>query len=315
MNMTRRTFLGGCASLGAVGALNGCRFAGASGEDPRIAVQLYSIKKYIKGIKDKNGSVVVPGVGLERALEDVARIGYKGVEFAGYYGFSARDIRRMLDNAGLVACGSHVGNWHAIEGDNLKHLAEFNQEIGSSVMICPHGTGPDDHDWRDPTWTESCERHMPFITDFFNQATEKAKAYGCRVGIHNHDWEFLLKDRNGVSFWDRFLSRTTDDVLMEQDVGWTTCAGRDPCTEFGKYPNRSPTLHAKENGMGKNVTRFDGILGQPGLPDARPVDWQSLRTVATENGTKWWVVECEAHFEDLSAITPSYKFLTSKIFV
>lgn len=312
MNVSRGGFLDGLVSLGAVCAVDGCCLSGGGDVNGRIAVQLYSIKKYIGGVKDANGKVIVPGVGLERALEDVARIGFKGVEFAGYYGYGAKEVRKMLDDAGLTACGSHVGNWRAIEGDKLKRVAEFNQEIGSSVLICPHGTGPDDLDWQNPKWTASCDRHLLFIVDFFNRSTEEAKAYGCRVGIHNHEWEFLLKDGDGVSFWDNFFSKTGPDVLMEQDVGWTTCAGRDPCEEFEKYPGRSPTLHAKENGMGKGVTQFDGILGQPGQPGARPVDWDRLIPAAERNGTKWWVVECECHFEDLSAVGPSCSFLRSK---
>ena len=117
---------------------------------------------------------------------------------------------------------------------------------------------------------------------------------------------------DGTSFWDYFFSNTSQDVCMEQDVGWSTCAGVDPKAEFRKYPHRSPTLHAKENGMGKNVKEFDAILGQPGKPDAVPVDWDGLIPAADEAGVEWWVVECERHFEDLSAITPSYAFLKAK---
>jgi hypothetical protein len=64
--------------------------------------------------------------------------------------------------------------------------------------------------------------------------------------------------------------------------------------------------------MGKDVKEFDGILGRPGRPGAKPVDWGRLIPVAEKNGTEWWVVECERHFDDLSAVTPSYAFLKSK---
>ena len=117
---------------------------------------------------------------------------------------------------------------------------------------------------------------------------------------------------DGTSFWDYFFSNTSQDVCMEQDVGWSTCAGVDPKAEFRKYSGRSPTLHAKENGMGKDVKEFDAILGQPGKPGAVPVDWDGLIPAADEAGVEWWVVECERHFEDLSAITPSYAFLKAK---
>ena len=145
---------------------------------------------------------------------------------------------------------------------------------------------------------------------------------GCKIGLHNHTWEHAIRMQDGTSFWDYFFSHTNDNVCMEQDVGWTTCAGDfipgvNPMAQYKKYPHRSPTLHAKENGMGKGVKKFDAILGQPGCDEngkrcATPVDWDALLPVAEADGVKWWVVECERHFEDLSAVTPSYAFLKAK---
>ena len=78
MNLSRRGFLGSLAAAGAASAFGAgtcCTLAGC--KKGQVAVQLYSIHKYI------------PTVGLEKALAEVAKIGYKGVEFAGYYGKSS----------------------------------------------------------------------------------------------------------------------------------------------------------------------------------------------------------------------------------
>ena len=141
---------------------------------------------------------------------------------------------------------------------------------------------------------------------------------GCKIGLHNHTWEHVIKMTDGTSFWDYFFSNTTKDVCMEQDVGWTTCAGDmipglTPIAQYKKYPHRSPTLHAKENGMGKNVKEFDAILGQPGKPGATPVDWDGLFPVTDADGVQWYVVECERHFDDINgAVIPSFNFLKGK---
>ena len=88
--------------------------------------------------------------------------------------------------------------------------------------------------------------------------------------------------------------------------------------QYKKYPHRSPTLHAKENGMGKGVEKFDAILGQPGCdangkPCATPVDWDALFPVTDADGVQWYVVECERHFDDpKGAVIPSFEFLKSK---
>ena len=150
------------------------------------------------------------------------------------------------------------------------------------------------------------------LVDYYNQAAETAATYGCKIGLHNHTREFELKMKDGTTYWDYFFSNTSKNVCMEQDVGWTTCAGADPCEQFRKYPGRSPTIHAKENGMGKGVKQFDAILGQPGKPGAVGVDWDKLFVATDKDGVKWYVVECERHCDDLSAIKPSFEFLKAK---
>ena len=102
---------------------------------PKIALQLYSIHKY------------TDSVGLARTLANAAKIGYRGVEFAGYRGHSASEIRKMLADNGLVACGTHVGR-AALAGDELGDRASSAataDSTSSSVLaagICPATTGP-----------------------------------------------------------------------------------------------------------------------------------------------------------------------------
>ena len=215
----------------------------------------------------------------------------------------------------ITCCGIHVGRT-AFGPDSVAKTCEFNLAIGNNLLICPGGGNfpPDPKQGEKPM---ALEDWMKFLVDFYNKAAENAAKYGCKVGLHNHTSEFSRKLKDGTTYWDYFFSNTDMRVCMEQDVGWTTCAGYDPKEQYRKYPHRSPTLHAKENGMGKGVAKFDAILGKPGCdkdgrPCATPVDWDGLIPVSEADGVKWYVVECERHFDDLSAVTPSYAFLKSK---
>ena len=293
MQMNRRAFLGTTLAAGAAAATRGfgaCSCGCACSQPVQVAVQLYSIHKYIKG-KD----------GLAKALQEVAKIGYKGVAFAGYYGASADEIKKMLADAGLVACGTHVGRAE-FGPDKIKATCEFNLAYGNSFICCPGGGNF-------PGKGENLDDFMKMLVDYYNTAAETAATYGCKIGLHNHKREFELKLSNGQTYWDYFFSQTTDNVCMEQDVGWTTAAGRDPCIQYAKFPHRSPALHAKENGMGSK--KFDAILGQPG-DGAVGVAWDRLFPVTDADGVKWYVVECERHFDSLMPITESFKFLQSK---
>ena len=335
MNVSRRNFLEGLGAMGALAAFPGCTSpccCSGNGIKGKIALQLYSIGAYIGGRKDKDGKVLLAGRGLERALEDVAKIGFKGVEFAGYYDFDAKALKKMLDNAGLAAAGTHVSTaaygldtkaW-TYNPDVLKKTCEFELGYGNNLIICPGGGNfPPGCTWSTGKGGDTCKPSQDIddftkkLTEYYNKVADDAAKMGCKIGLHNHTWEHAIFMQNGTSFWDYFFSNTNDNVCMEQDVGWTTCAGDfiegvNPMAQYKKYPHRSPTLHAKENGMGKDVKEFDAILGQPGKPGATPVAWDELLPVAEADGVKWWVVECERHFEDLSAVTPSYKFLKAK---
>jgi len=318
MNVSRRDFLGGIGMTAGALALPGCLCVPPCKTHAQVALQLYSIRTYIGGTKDKEGKVLVPGAGLAKAFRTLSAIGYKGVEFAGYYGNDAKTLKAMLDDNGLVACGTHVSN-DAFSPEKLAETCEFNLGFGNNLIICPGGGNmPKGVSWstgRDGSVTVMDETQEDFVKklcDYYNKAAADAAKYGCRVGLHNHTWEFKLFFRDGTTFWDYFFSNTDPAVCMEQDVGWTTCAGDDPCAQYVKYPHRSPTLHAKENGMGKDVTEFDAILGKPGKPGATPVNWDALIPAAEKDGVEWYVVECERHENDLSAVLPSYNFLKSK---
>ena len=305
-NISRRGFLGGAAALGGMAMFSDCNaacklVAGACKScKPQLALQLYSIKNYIK----TNGII--------KTLEDVAKIGYKGVEFfAGdYYGVSAAELTKVLKDNGLVNCGIHCQR-KEFGPDVIEKYLDMQLSYGCNYICCPGGGNvPAGCGWNGKGTPKLDD--MKKLCEYYNKAAETAEKKGCYIALHNHMWEHQLKLEDGTSYWDYFFTNTDKRVQMEQDVGWSVCAGVDPCKEFLKYPNRSINVHAKENGMGKGVKKFDAILGQPGQPGAIGVDWDKVIATASSNGSKWMVVECEKHFDSLYAVTESYKFLKTK---
>ena len=324
MNITRRNFLGASALAGAAFLAPGCCSSCCGTRYGKVALQLYSLKDYIGGDKKRK----TKGVGLEKGLADVRAIGFEGVEFAGYYGFKPCELKKMLADNGLKVCGTHVSNDQygfdvkkgTFNPDVLKKTCAFETAYGNTLIICPGGGNiPPGASWSTGRGGEPCKPSKEIdaftkkLVELYNKAAVVAKEMGCKIGLHNHTWEHGIKMMDGTSFWDYFFTNTCQDVCMEQDVGWSTCAGVDCCEQYVKYPFRSPTLHAKENGMGKNVKEFDAILGQPGKPDATPVPWDRLFVASDKNKVEWYVVECERHFDDPNgAVKPSFQFLRSK---
>src|SRR5689334_3997464 len=115
-----------CAAGVAVNLGSPSSLLAASAENKKkipIGLELYSLRNECK--------TDLPGM-----LAAVSKIGYQGVEFAGYHGRSAAELRKMLDDNGLIACGTHTP-FETVKGDKLKETIEFNKTIGNKFVIVP----------------------------------------------------------------------------------------------------------------------------------------------------------------------------------
>ena len=97
----RRRFLqltGAALAAGALPARLLRAFEAHSAADhiDRLGIQLYTVRDEMK----KN---------VEQTLAHIAKIGYREVEFAGYFGRSPQQIRAALDASGLTAPSAHIG--------------------------------------------------------------------------------------------------------------------------------------------------------------------------------------------------------------
>src|SRR3974377_1845371 len=94
LSMNRRTFVQTSIAAGVIASLPTRGFA-AMHEIKKVGVQLYTVRDDMK--KDFAGTVA-----------KVAGVGYKEVEFAGYFDHKPAEIRSMLDKAGLTLRSCHV---------------------------------------------------------------------------------------------------------------------------------------------------------------------------------------------------------------
>lgn len=259
--LTRRRILqlGTGTMLGLVVPATGLKAALGQTKRIPIGLQLYSVREDCQ--KD-----------LPRVLEAVAQMGYEGVEFAGYYGRSAKELRKLLDQNGLRCCGTHTG-LNTLEGDALAKTVEFNQILGNPYLIVP---------WmphQKLASVEACKK----TAQFFNELAEKVKEKGMYVGYHAHAGDF--QKVGDQTAWDLFFSFCSPQVVMQMDVGNCLGGGGDPYASLEKFPGRSKTIHLKEHG------------GPPGACIGEgQVDWKRLfQLCETVGGTEWYIVEQESY--------------------
>jgi sugar phosphate isomerase/epimerase len=210
---------------------------------------------------------------LPGTLAAVARMGYEGVEFAGYHNRSAKELRQMLDDLGLKCCGTHTG-FNTLMGDELPRTIEFNQTLGNRFLIVP-GL-PEERRNSRAAWLETAR--------LMNEAAERAAPAGMRVGYHNHGVEFQPID--GELPWDLFFANTRPEVVMQLDFGNALHGGGDPIPYVERYPGRATTVHLKEY----SATNDKALIGEG------DVDWQRLFNLCeTKGGTEWYIVEHETY--------------------
>ncbi|MCL2744820.1 MAG: sugar phosphate isomerase/epimerase, partial [Planctomycetaceae bacterium] len=183
--LTRREMLQTSLVMGSA-AMFGSQLLAAEKAKPETGVQLYSIRSMCK-------KETLPEI--FKALKDM---GYAGVEFAGYYGCSAEELKKFLADAGLKPCGTHTG-YGTIKPDQIEQTIEFNQGYGNKYLVVPGGVPGNDED----TWKQHAE--------VFSKAAEVAKKAGMYVGYHNHQHEFK-KFPNGKCAWEVLFENASPDV-------------------------------------------------------------------------------------------------------
>jgi sugar phosphate isomerase/epimerase len=225
-----------------------------------IALQLYSVRE--------DCARDLPGT-----MRAVAEMGYEGVEFAGWHGYSAEQLRRLLDDNGLKCCGAHIG-LETLLGDQFEASVEFHQTLGNPFLIVP-GLA---EQYRSSlaAWSRTAE--------LFSELAERLKPYGMRVGYHNHALEF--QPLEGQLPWDVFFSTASAEVVMQLDTGNALHGGADPVPFLEKYPGRAATVHLKEY----SATNDKALIGEG------DVRWAEVfRLCETIGGTQWYIVEQESY--------------------
>jgi sugar phosphate isomerase/epimerase len=182
-----------------------------------IGIQLYSVRDITeKGLKD--------------ALRKIAEIGYKSVEFAGFFGNSAEDVKSWLEEFGLRASGTHTQAAELL--NNFDATVEYHKKLGVTDIIIPF-------------CDLSTKEKIDELVSAFATLAPKLAAEGITLHYHNHDFEFV-PNKDGLIPYD-YITETP--VSLEIDTYWAYAAEQDPLALLDKYHDRMKFYHIKD-GLG-----------------------------------------------------------------
>lgn len=223
-----------------------------------IALQLWSVQDACQ--KDFFGT-----------LEQVAEMGYDGVEFAGYYGKSAAELNAKLAELGLAVAGSHIP--YEDFRDKLDAVIAFERELGNEYLICPWADFETEAEWLEFAKT-------------LRIIAEKVRAAGLHFVYHNHAHEF---EKLGNDYILDVLLAGVYGLEVELDTYWVHHAGVDVVTYMQRWADRMPLVHLKD--MKRDPVESTEI-GNGVLAIKR------FAELAEQSGVKWLVIEQEAFDKD-----------------
>jgi sugar phosphate isomerase/epimerase len=225
----------------------------------RTGLQLYTLREET-------------GRDFRGTLEQVARLGFEGVEFAGYGGIPADEMKRLLGQLRLTAIASHVSLQRLREG--LEEEISYNKTIGSGYIIVPflsEAQRKEESDWR------AIFQELEELGKVIRQA-------GLGFGYHNHDFEFIARV-NGSHAFDAIILETTENVSFELDTCWVQVAGEDPLAYIRKLQGRLPLIHLKDYGFIDDSSKDTVELG------AGEIMLEDIIREAEAANVEWIIVE------------------------
>jgi sugar phosphate isomerase/epimerase len=241
-SLNRRRFLGAALGTGAAAATAGSWAPAAAAQggggtggrrnvpNNRIGIQLYTLRRLMPE-GDRRA--------VRSMLNWLGRAGYTEVEMAGYYGFTAAQLRTWIDAAGLRAVSGHDGL--DLDAPDGGWEDAYDATLENALTLGQRFTGVA---WHPGPHTVERYKHLAAR---FNAATAMAAAKGLQFFYHNHDFEFTNKQPDGTPLYDILLNETDPNLVkFELDLYWIVKGGESPIEYLSRDPARYPLYHVKD---------------------------------------------------------------------
>ena len=240
----------------------------------KIGLQLYSVRDLMKAD--------MPGT-----LARVAAIGYKEVEFAGYFDRTPAQVRQLLRDNKLRSPSTHVG-LDLLENNAGKTFADA-RAIG--------------HEWVTLAWLPENRRtpdDWKRFADSFNKWGKQAKDADLRFAYHNHNFEFV--PANGTTGYETLLNGTDPKLVdFEMDLYWVVFGGADSIELFNRHPHRFKLAHVKDSAGPPDNKMVDVGQGK--------IDFKTIFAQSDKAGFRHYFVEHDQPADAIATIRNSYNYL------
>ena len=252
MMISRRNLLAGAGGVAALSLADLAIAPAFAAQLGAIGIQLYTVRDIFQ--KDPVGT-----------LEQIARIGYREVEFGGG-GYDAMDpamLRKTMDRLGLKSPSAHISYDALLQ--KFDASVAMAKTLGVDTVVLP---------WMGEE--HRTEAGWQAALPNFNRFAADLKKAGLNFAYHNHDFEFTLKP-GGISLYERFLKETDPALVkVELDIYWAAHAGEDAGAWIDRLSKRLYAYHVKDmradrsmTAVGQGTIDFAGLFKRKGSAGVR----------------------------------------------
>lgn len=219
-------------------------------------------------------------------LEEIARIGYREVEFAGYHGRDPEEVRRALVRAGLEAPASQV-SFRTMMSDWERSIVAAHI-IGHRYLVL---------DGIPSNRRQSLNAYRR-AAGLFNRAAATARIAGMGFAYRNQASDLQpMEDRIP---YDVLLEETDPELVrLEVDLHEMRRGGRDPVEHIEDHLDRIHLVHVKDTGAD----------GEETLPGRGATDFSRVFARGREAGIRHYFVAHGDREAPLASIRTSYGYL------
>jgi sugar phosphate isomerase/epimerase len=316
--MLRRQFIGDSVKASASALLFSSGIFNDSPLLGKIGIQFFSLPKLLD-------------TDLQGALSMLSKIGYKEVELygpypfsspaaierwkavtpslgfkgSGYFGHTAADMKKLLDENGFSIPSIHT-DLDTLE-TNMNKLGEAAQVLGNTYVVLPSI----------PAEKRKTLDDYKKMAEDFNKIGEVAKNAGVKFAYHNHGYG--LQEIDGQIPLELIFTNTDPSlVFFEMDLFWTTAGGADPVAMLEKHKNRYHLIHIKDmmkkvhfSGDGGDSKQWIELFPYMTTAGNGVLDLKTILAKAKENGVKHFIVEQDMVSEPEKALKNSFDYLAS----
>jgi sugar phosphate isomerase/epimerase len=229
----------------------------------------------------------------KQALYEIARLGYKELEFGGDFGMGIPELKKLLKDTGLKALIGPTSMEAMDNTERLKKDIENCQSLGQKYIVCYWPWTDDGQNKKLDDWKQVAEK--------LNKGGVICKKSGLKLLFHNHDIEFRLTEGK-IPFDTLMTNLDKNYVDIELDLYWITKGDQSAIEYIKKYPGRYPVFHVKD--MDHTNQRSFACIGEG------RIDFPAIFKLHKTAGVKHYIVEHDHPENPKECITTSAQYLS-----